>query len=181
MNDEINPNSGQTGASWSQDASPPVILRENLQLECGDTTGMEFPDQGLSLWWNLYAATSATPEWAAFNPFKYPALLPHTMTYEKKEGRIRCGLVGETVREELPIKIAGSYLDEAMPATNLPDVTFRLEEAMRTGRPNFVVKTMAWQRGYASKRYCSLQLPFVGKNGETSRIMSVLCFNVADP
>lgn len=166
------------GASWGADAASPTILREDMALEPGVTTDIPTLDQALDIWWALHNEAGGTPEWATFKPFKYPALLPNTMTYEKKDGRFRCGLVGEAVREDLTIKIAGSFIDETMPPQNLADITTRLEQALQTGKPNYVVKTMAWQRGYSAKCYSGLQLPFLGKDGTPSRIMSVMSFKV---
>ena len=168
----------QHGASRTPSATPPVIAREQ-QINTPDmVTGIDLADQGLALWWDLYAVNSSTPEWASFKPFNHPALLPHAATFEKQEGRIRCGLVGDAIREELELKIAGSFIDETMPAANLADATKRLEQAMQTGKPNFVVKTMAWQPGYSAKQYCSLQLPFLGKDGTATRVIVIVSFKV---
>ncbi len=143
-----------------------------------DTVKVDVPllDDFLATWFTWCREDGGIPEWSRFRPFHHPHLLPHVMLYEQMEDRFRCALVGEQVRINLPINLAGRFIDEAMPPQNLADITGRLNEALTSGKPNFVEKTMAWEPGYDLVCYCALQIPFSGREGRNPRILSILSF-----
>ena len=169
---------GSVGSIGGPTACPPRILRENMAMAREDRIEAEIPDNALETWWSWHDAEGCAPVWSLFKPFENPRWLPHIIVYEIVGGRIRCSLMGETVSSRLPLKMAGRFIDEVMPAENLDDISARMEQALETGLPNFVEKTMAWRIGYDLTSYRSLQLPFRGDNGKNPRIISVMNFQV---
>jgi hypothetical protein len=180
MSISLSPDLQKVGVAGAPVASAPRVLREEMSMARGQMIGSHFLDEALGLWVMWREQLGYTPDWSSFKPFEHPYLLPHIMLYEKVEDRFRCSIVGETAGTNMPVKLAGCFLDEAMPPKNLADITRRLTHALDTETPNFVEKTMAWQVGFDVNTYRALQLPFPGRNGKSSRVLSVMDFCVRE-
>jgi hypothetical protein len=150
-------------------SAPPRILREEMALAEDAVTGISIVDTALAIWEEWYRESGHAPCWSRFRPFDHPSLLPNVMLYERIENRYRCAVVGDEAFTNLPVRLARRFLDEAMPAENLADITMRLTAALSIERPNFVEKTMAWKAGHDLKCYCALQLPFRAPPGGNPR------------
>lgn len=164
------------GVAGAPVAAPPRVLREEMALASGQATGSFLLDEALGLWTSWRYELGYTPDWSSFRPFQHPHLLPHIMLYEQVGDRFRCAIVGDIAGGNMPVKLSGRFLDEAMPPKNLADITGRLNQALESEEPNFVEKTMSWQVGFERNTYRALQLPFPGRNGKSSRVLSVMDF-----
>ncbi len=147
-----------------------------MALTDGTKVSVPLLDDFLTIWYAWRREDEGAPKWSRFRPLEHPHLLPHVMLYERIEERFRCVIVGEQAAACLPVKLAGRFIDEAMPAKNLADITTLLNKALSTGSPNFVEKTMAWEPGRDLTSYSTIQLPFSGENGKNPRILSVMSF-----
>ena len=157
-------------------AAPPRILREEVPLSPEGRTEVAFLDEILARWQSWAREADGVPPWSRFRPFEHPRLLPYLMVYERIGDRFRCAIVGDEATQALPVKLAGCFIDEAMPRENLPDITRRFDHALATGHPNYVEKTMAWHPEHGARTYRALQLPFTGGQGRNPRILSVMDF-----
>ncbi len=157
-------------------ASPPSIIRENMAMGRDDRIGVRMLDESISHWWDWHNTNGGVPTWQYFKPFDHPEILSHVMVYKLEGDRFRCTIVGETAANHLPIKVARQFIDEVMPPENLQDISKRLRGALEAGVPNFVEKTMAWERGYDLVSYRALQLPFVADEDQNPRVVSVMDF-----
>jgi len=156
----------------------PRILRQNTAMNDQTRIGVPMLDDMISLWWSWHDEADGVPNWTKFKPFNHARMLAHIMVYEQIADRFRCSIVGEVVGNQLPMKIAGKFIDEAMPSENLDDITKRLTNAVENQVPNFVEKTMAWHIGYDLVSYRALQLPFTADEGKCPRVLSVMDFRV---
>lgn len=132
--------------------------------------------QAIDLWFTLYDASGSVPDFAAFEPFKHPRLLPHLSLFERVGDRYRCNLIGEKARNSLPTKIAKRFVDEILPPLIAEDITARFERAHEDGMPNYVERRMAWTSDHDLMHYQILNTPFFCSKNQTRRIMSVIDF-----
>jgi len=158
--------------------TPPQIIREDMAVTESCHIGTPSLIDAFTHWCALKGDLPHPPQWSAFKPFNHPEMLPHIALYQRVGDRYRCSILGEVAIEHLPIKLAGCFLDEVVPPTNLSDMLYRFNRALDTGCPNFVEKSMAWQPGYDLKSYRSLQLPFIEGETRGGRILSVMDFRV---
>ncbi len=168
----------EIGVVLEDEPTPPQILREELAITEGYRIGIPRLDDAYARWRALKGDQPHSPRWSAFRPFDHPEMLAYIALYQRVGDRYRCSILGDVAVDQLPIKLAGSFVDEVVPPANLSDMLLRFDRALDTGRPNFVEKTMAWQPGYDLKCYRALQLPFIEGDGGGGRILSVMDFQV---
>lgn len=156
--------------------APGRILREELPVEPSLVTGGTNVDSALSLWFGWRDDAGGIPDWSVFSPTNHPELLTNVALCEKLGERYRCVLIGEVARQWLPTKIAGSFIDEAMPTSNAVDLAMRFDRAFEDGLPNYVEKTMAGNPEHQSVLYRALYLPFASRDDGNARTLTVFDF-----
>jgi len=154
----------------------PHVLREIVSVERSLRTGGTRVDKAIALWFDWQPEVGILPDWSSFKPFEHPDLLAHVSVSKQQGEHYLCVLVGEAVRVQLPVKVEGKLIHEAMPAVNAVDVIKRSDLALEQGLPNYVEKTLAWNPGHDYVRYRALYLPFASAQDGNSRILTVFDF-----
>jgi len=166
-----------TEASFDSPAgTAPSVLREIMPLTHPLDSSDTPVKQATDLWFSLFEDAGGIPDFAAFEPFKHPQLLPHLSLFERVGTRYRCNLIGETARNSLPTKIAKRFLDEILPPLIAEDITARFDRTHEDGLPNYVERRMTWTPDHDFMYYQVLNTPFFCSKNQRRRIMSVIDF-----
>ncbi len=160
--------------------SPPPLpkhaLRQIVPIEAPLSLGSANLDEAISLWFDWREGETGLPDWTRFQPFKNPRMLPLVSVAKREGNDYRCILVGEGVRDFLPLKIEGKLLSEALPSANGDDVRLRLDRSLEDQLPNYVEKTLEWAANHSFISYRSLHMPFGCEGDGHLRVLTMTDF-----
>ena len=132
-------------------------------------------------YWSAAREGEAMPRRPAFDPLRFPELMPLMQMHERKDGgRYLCRVSGTEIVAAFGYESTGRYLDELVVPEHLSSRTALFDQVLGDGLPllydgRLVVPDRDW------KRFQRLLLPLADAQGQPRFLLSLLHFDRLQP
>jgi len=129
----------------------------------------------ISEFWFTKCEADNVPDWTHFTPHTHTKFLPHIVLWEVVDGSYLARIVGETVANFLPVKIANHCLAD-ISIDEVASLSAELDQTIARNVPMDVNQRNAWILEDEIVHRRTVHLPFRANHGTSNRVLSVMTF-----